>query len=462
MLDTELTKESDRLGTEAILPLLIKLSVPGIVGMVIQSLYNVVDSIYIGHLSKEALAAISLAFPVQMILIAIGAGTGVGASSLISRSLGQNRTEQANSVAEHTMLITVIYGVVVAILGFFFSDNLIRLFTNEQHLINLAVDYTRIILVSSIAIFFPVIANNILRGEGNTFVPMLTMIIGAGLNILFDPFLIFGIGIFPKLGIAGAAIATVTSRLIGGIFILWILFKGDNQIEIKFKNFEFNFGLVKKIYKVGIPAMAMPMSTSLMVAGANRIVGTYSALAVAVFGVYFRLLSFVFLTVVGLAQGYMPIVGYNYGHCRQDRMRETVKLGLIVSTIITTAGFATFQLFPKVLLQLFNDNPQLLEMGVTALKRMSLGFVVMGPALIASTTFQAIGKGFPSLVHSISKQILIVLPVMYFLGEVYGLEMLWFAVPISELLTAVGIISWMVITLRQVYTNLEEVEINQD
>lgn len=455
----ELAKKSDRLGTEPILPLLFKLSAPAIIGMATQSLYNVVDSIYIGRLSKEALAAVSLSFPVQLILIAIGVGTGVGTSSLISRLLGRDEPARATNVAEHVSLITLIYAVIVCIFGFFFSRELMSVFTDNGMLIDLSEEYIRIILMGSLALFFPMVANNILRGEGNTFAPMIMMIIGAGLNIILDPFLIFGLWIFPKLGIKGAAIATIVSRLIGGIFILYILISDKNQIKLTlegFKKFEFDFGIIKNVYKVGLPAMALQLSASVMIAGVNKIVATYDTLAIAVFGIYFRLQSFVFLPLVGLNQGYMPIVGYNYGHKKPERVKKTIQYGLLVGFTFTTIGFIIFQVFPEKLILLFNKNPELLRIGTTALKRVTLAFPVMGPALVASTTFQAIGKGVPSLAHSVLRQIVFLFPIMYVLGEMYGLTTLWFAIPIAELLAAIIVGVWLFVTMRRVLREVRQ------
>jgi putative MATE family efflux protein len=454
-----LTKKSDRLGTEAIIPLLFKLSAPAIVGMLIQSLYNIVDSIYLGRLSKEALAAVSLSFPVQMILVAIGVGTGVGTSSLISRLLGRGATDRANSVVEHVLLITLFYSIIVTIIGVFFSSNIMSIFTDNMFLINLSNSYIRIILIGSLALFFPMVVNNVLRGEGNTFVPMLTMVIGAVLNIILDPFLIFGIGIFPELGIEGAAYATIFSRAVGAIFIAFILFSDRNQIKLSwesFKKFKFDFQIIKNIYQVGFPAMALQLSASVMIAGVNMIIANYNTLAIAVFGIYFRLQSFIFLPIVGLNQGYMPIVGYNYGHNKPLRMKKTIKYGLMVSFLFTIVGFVIFQVFPRQLILLFNKNQELLEIGTVALKRVSMAFPIMGPALVASTTFQAVGKGFPSLIHSVTRQIVILLPLMYLMGEFYGLATLWLALPIAELIAALIVGVWLFVTMRDVFARMKE------
>ncbi|SJZ52943.1 MATE family efflux transporter [Selenihalanaerobacter shriftii] len=451
-----LNKKADRLGTEPIIPLLIKLSAPAVIGMLIQSLYNIIDSIYIGHLSKEALSAISLAFPIQLLLIAISVGTGVGTTSLISRLLGRQEHNRANSVAEHVTFLSVIYGIVVAIIGYFFTEDLIRIFTHDQVLIDLTTQYTRIILMGALALFVPIIGNNILRGEGNTFVPMVTMLIGAILNIILDPLLIFGIGFFPELGIEGAAYATIFARLTSGIFVWIILFSDKNQITLKLKQITFDPQIIIDVYKVGLPAMALQISASTMIAGVNKIVGSYSETAIAVFGIYFRLQSFVFLPIVGLTQGYMPIIGYNYGNNNSERMKKTIKSGAIISCIFTTVGFIIFQFFTKELILLFNKDPQLLEVGTTALKRITLAFPIMGPAIIFSTTFQAIGKGIPSLIHSTFRQILLLFPTMYLLSYLYGLDALWFAIPIAELIAAVIVTIWLVIVLHEVFKKMNE------
>ncbi|MBM7556603.1 MATE family efflux transporter [Halanaerobacter jeridensis] len=450
----ELTKKSDRLGTEKILPLLFKLSVPSIIGMMIQALYNVVDSIYIGRYSKQALSALSLSFPIQILLIAIAVGTGVGSSSLISRLLGSGQDQQADNAAEHTIAITLIYGVLFFLIGYFYSRELFQLLTNDIDLINIGSEYIRIIMLGSIAMFFPMIANNILRGEGNTFAPMLTMLIGAVINIILDPFFIFGFGFFPTLGVAGAAYATVLARFISGIFIAFILFSDNNQLKLKMKDFKFEATIIYKIYKVGLPAMMMQLLASIMILGVNWILSQYHPLAIAAMGIYFRLQSFVFMPVFGLTQGYMPIIGYNYGHNKPQRMKKTIKYGFIVAISFTTAGLVLFQIFAEELILLFNSDPQLVSIGASALKKISIAFPIIGPAIIGSTTFQAIGKGMPSLLLSFLRQIILLLPIMYFLGEFYGLSNLWYAFPISETIATIIMIFWLSLTLRKVFSKI--------
>lgn len=450
------SSSENRLGVEPILPLLIKLSIPSILSMTIQALYNVVDSIYVGRLSTEALSALSLAFPLQMILISIAVGTGVGTSSLISRLLGQGKKREASSAAEHVLLLSLFYGLIVGLVGIFFSRNLISIFTDNNTLINLGTEYIRIIFTGSIFLFVPMLSNNILRGEGNTFVPMISMLIGSIINIILDPFLIFGIGPFPALGVAGAAYATVFSRLISGIYIVYMVIHNDKDIQLDAKKFKFDFSIIKAIYQVGLPAMIMQFLASFMIGGLNIIVGSYNSYAIAVVGIYFRLQSFVFMPVFGLNQGYMPIIGYNYGHNNPDRMKEAIKYGLLVGFVITTLGFILLQVFPESLIMLFNKNPELVKIGKHALKTISLAFPVIGVAIVGSTTFQAVGKGLTSMILSFLRQIILLLPFAYILAKIGQLQLVWYAFPISESISFAIMVIWFRRVFKKVFEDMNK------
>jgi len=447
---------SQKLGTEAIIPLLMRLSIPSIIAMAIQALYNVVDSIYVGRISTDALSALSLAFPIQIILIGIGVGTGVGASSLISRRLGEKNEHAAVNAAEHSIMLSIFYGIIVAFIGFLFSEQILKIFTSEANLIKMGSEYIKIILIGSTAMFFPMISNNILRGEGNTFTPMVAMLIGSILNIILDPFLIYGLWIFPEMGVAGAATATVAARIISGIFLVYILlFSQKNELKISLKDFSFDFQIIRDIYAVGFPAMVMQFLASFMLGGMNKILAEFGSTAIAAAGIYFRLQSFIFMPVFGLNQGYMPIIGYNFGHNNPDRMKKTFKSTLLVAVIFTTTGFIIFQTVPEFLIKMFNNDPELLRIGANALKRISIAFPVIGPAIVISTTFQALGNGFPSLFFSFLRQIIVLLPVMYLLGHYFGLEYLWFAFPISEAASIIPASIWLRIKFRKVYAKMK-------
>lgn len=448
------TAKSERLGKEKIGRLLFKLSVPAIIGMFIHSLYNIIDSVYVGRLSTEALSALSLCFPVQMILIAVAVGTGVGASSLISRLLGQRKVRRASIAAEHVVFLAILYGLIVGVVGFFFSGQVVHLFTDNPELIDMARRYIRIIMIGSLAIFAPAIFNYILRGEGNTFAPMITMIIGAVLNIILDPFLIFGIGFFPRLGIEGAAYATVFSRLVSGLFITHILLSDRNEVTLRLKDFSYNWLIFRGIYQVGLPAMAGRMIMSGTLVAVNRILGTFDTTAIGVMGVIFRAQSFFLMTIFGLTQGYLPLVGYNYGHEKPERMKKTIFLGGLVAFSIGTLGLIIFQTFPEFLLRLFNEDPEFIKIGVTAVRRVSLAYIFMVLNIMGGATFQAIGRGFPSLMLNLLRQVFLLIPSFYFLGQVYGLDTTWFGFPIAEGVAFLVLLLWLSLTLKKCFSNL--------
>lgn len=447
--------KSDRLGQEKISKLLIKLSLPAIAGMIIQSLYNIIDSIYIGNLGTEYLSALSLAFPVQLIIIALGVGTGIGASSLISRLLGEGRKKRASNAAEHVFILAIVYGAVIGTIGFFLSDEIMSIFTNDPVLIDLSQRYIRIIMTGSLAIFAPATFNYILRGEGNTFLPMVTMFIGAITNIILDPLLIYGIWIFPEMGVEGAATATIIARTLGGIFITFVLFSDKNEIKFNFKLFKFDFQIIKDIFKVGIPAMVNRLMFSFAITIINGILGMYNTTAIGVMGVVFRLQSFYLMAVFGLNQGYLPLLGYNYGYKKPERMKRTVLIGWLTALTFGAIGFTVFQVFTEPLLRMFNSNPEFIEIGIPAFRKVSISYMFMALNVIGAGTFQALGKGVPSLVITFLRQALILLPSMYILARIGGLDSAWFAFPIAESIAFIVNIIWVVLLLRK---NMKEMK----
>ena len=384
-----------------------------------------------------------------MFLIAVGVGTGVGTSSLISRLLGQGDNCRANNVAEHVFFIAIIYGILGGLLGIFYSENIVRLFTDDPVLIDLSYQYINIILTGSIAIFIPATFNYILRGEGNTFVPMLTMIIGAVLNMIIDPFLIFGLGPFPQLGVAGAAYATVFSRFIGGVFIVLVLLSDKNELTLKLEDFKFDFQIIKEIYNIGIPAMANRLLFSVSIVFINLILGAFSSTAIAVMGLIFRMQSFFLMMVFGLTQGYLPIVGYNFGHNNPERMKKTILIGNAAALSFGVIGFLVFQLFPAAIIRLFNSDPELINIGVGALKKVSLSYFFMVLNIIGVATFQAVGKGMPSFAITFLRQAILLVPGMYLLGEIFGLNAVWLSFPIAESVSFVIMIIWLIVTIKK-------------
>ncbi|PAB59326.1 MATE family efflux transporter [Anaeromicrobium sediminis] len=444
------------LGVKPILPLIIKLSIPSIISMFVQALYNVVDSIFVSRISETALAALSLAFPIQLILIAMGVGTGIGTSSLISRLLGMKEYDKASNTALHVVLISFIYGTITALVGYFFVDDIVGTFTSDKILIGHAISYIQPILLGSIAVYLPTIGNNILRGEGNTFIPMVTMLIGSVLNIILDPILIFGYGPFPEMGVAGAAIATIASRIISGSFIIWVLLSNNNRVKFNIKKFNFDKDIIRKLYAVALPAITMQCMASFMISSFNYLLSDYGESAISAMGIYIRLQSFVFMPVFGLNQGYIPIMGYNYGHKHPNRMKEAMKYATLIAFTFTTIGTIIFQLFPENLILLFGNSEELLSIGTKALTTISIAFPIIGPAIIGSTTFQALGFGIPSLILSFLRQMILLLPVGYLLNKLGGLDYIWFSFPISEVISFIVMIIWLTSTLKKVFLKLEK------
>jgi putative MATE family efflux protein len=446
--------DSQRLGNEAILPLLFKLSVPGIISMTIQALYNVVDSFFVARISENALTALSIAFPVHIFLIAISVGTGVGTSSLISRFLGQNKDNDAMRVAQHVLSAALIYGIITATAGLFLPEPLVRSFSDDSEVILYGVQYIRIIMFGSVFLFVSIIASDVLRGQGNTLFPMLALMLGAVTNIILDPLMIFGIGFFPRMEVTGAALATIISKALGCVFILFLLFRGEHQVKPKISKFNIDLSIIRQVYAVGLPSMFMQFLTSFMLSGLNIIVGTYTETAMAVTGVYFRLQSFVLMPVFGLTQGYIPIIGYNYGARNVVRMKQALRYGLLISFAITATGASLFRFFPATLIGLFNPSPEMLVIGIEALSTISLGLFVVGPAIIGATTFQAIGLGLPSLALSFLRQIILLLPLAWLLGRWYGLSGVWYAFPLSEFISLTIMVLWLGRRLQKEFATL--------
>ena len=422
-----------KMATESVPKLVITMSLPPIVSMFIQSMYNVVDSIFVAKISMEALTAVSLAFPMHMLMVALFVGTGAGISSLISRKLGEGDYESASKAANHGFIINIIYSIIIAIIGIFFTDKFVSVFTKDLILQDLTVQYLRILLIFSFGNFITQAGISILQSTGNTFIPMMTQLVGAITNIILDPILIFGLLGFPKMGVTGAALATVIGQLASFALTMKVVIKDENNLNITLKNFKPDTKTFKDIFTVGLPAIIMQSLASIMVSGLNIILIAYSAAAVAVLGIYFKLQSFVFMPIFGLCQGFRPIMGYNYGAKNKTRVLETYKTAIIISASIMFAGTLIFQIFPKHLLMLFDSNNEMMKIGIKALRIISLTFVPAAFGITISTTFQAFGKGVISLAISFLRQIVVLLPSAFILSEFFGLDAIWYSFLISEL-----------------------------
>ena len=436
----------NKMGVKPMLPLLLGMSLPAMFSMMIQALYNVVDSIFVAQFSPNALQAVSLAYPLQLVLISFGVGTALGVNSLIARRLGAKNFEEANAAATTGLVLAVINWVVFLVVGLVFSKPFISIFTGDATVIEYGYQYLTIVLCASFGMMQSVMGEKILQATGNMIFPMLTQLLGAIVNIALDPLLIFGVGFFPRLGVVGAAVATVIGQFCSMAFVLIILFTKKHDVKISFKGFKLQKTTLKNIYTVGFPAIIMQCIGSVMVSGINAIVSIadvaaeYSAAYINAFGIYFKLQSFVFMPVFGLNQGVSPIIGYNYGARNKKRLYSAFNMGVLIAAGIMAAGTLLFELAPAWLLSLFESdaaadaasNALLAEVGVPVLRTISLSFILAACGIMFSTLFQAVGKGFYSMTMSVCRQLVVLLPVAFVLSKI-NLTVMWYAFPIAEL-----------------------------
>jgi putative MATE family efflux protein len=429
--------QENKMGIMPINKLLITMSLPMMISMLVQACYNIVDSIFVAQINENALTAVSLAFPVQNLMIAVATGTGVGVNALLSRSLGEKDSVKVNKAASNGVFIQFISFLVFAILGLIFSKIFFEVQTDIGQIIDYGYSYLSICTIGSFGLFGEVIFERILQSTGKTFYTMITQGTGAIINIIFDPILIFGLFGFPKMGIAGAALATITGQIVAMLLAVYFNITKNHEVEYKIRGFRPDKQIIGKIFSVGIPSIFMISIGSVMIFVMNKILIAFTATATAVFGVYFRLQSFVFMPVFGLNNGMIPIVAYNYGAQKKQRIIMTIKYSVGYAMGIMLVGFVLFQVFPTQLLAMFNASNEMQSIGVYALRIISINFLFVGFCIIASSVFQALGNGILSLIISVARQLLVLLPAAFILAKLGGLNTVWWSFPISELASVV-------------------------
>ena len=429
--------QENKMGVLPVGKLLAGMAVPMMISMLVQALYNIVDSVFVSRLSENAFNAVGLAFPLQSLMIAVGAGTAVGINALLSRSLGEKKQEMADRAAgAGIFLLPICSYLVFAFIGLFLS----RPFFVAQakavpEIVEYGVQYTRICLGLSVGIFSQFCFERLLQSTGRTSLAMCTQLLGAIINIVMDPILIFGLCGAPRMGVAGAAVATVVGQIVAAIVGLIVNIKCNHDIHIHRKNIRWDPIVAKEIYRVGIPSIIMQSISSVMTFGMNKILFVFTPTATAVFGAYFKIQSFVFMPIFGLNNGMVPIISYNYGAAQMDRVKKTVKLTIATAICIMLCGLAAFQLIPSTLLSFFNASPEMLEIGDTALRIISLHFPLAGFAIIAGSVCQAIGNPFYSLIVSVCRQLLVLLPVAWLLAQTGRLDLVWLAFLAAEIVS---------------------------
>ena len=414
--------------------LVISMSLPIIISMVIQALYNIVDSIFVAKISSDALTAVSLCYPVQTIIVAIACGTAVGFNTLLARYLGEKKFDYANNTMMHGILLGFLNGLVFLVLGFLFSNTFLSWFTRDAQILGLANTYIRICTMFSFSVFVQIIFERIMQATGNAIYNMVMQGAGAIINIILDPILIFGWFGLPRMGVTGAAIATVIGQFCGMMIGYWITKKKIDTLEIKGSNFRFSTDILARIYKVGVPAILMQSVLSFMTVFMNMILAPISAMAISAFSVYYKLQNFLNMAVLGITNALIPIVAYNNGAKRKDRARDAIQFSLLLSIGIMFIGTIIFQLFPKQLLSMFSANDEMYAFGIPALKIISLSFVFAGISMVLCAAFQALNKANTSLVITLARQLVILIPLTYGLMKCFGINVGWYAFVVTEIL----------------------------
>lgn len=434
---SEQVRQENKMGIMPIPKLLITMSLPMIASMLVQALYNVVDSMFVAQLNENALTAVSLAFPIQNLMIAVAAGTGVGINALLSKSLGEKQYNTANAIARNGILLGVLSSLIFSIAGIFGSRLFFEMQTEDVQIIEYGTQYMSVITIASIGIFMQITFERLMQSTGKTIFNMITQGLGAIINIILDPILIFGWFGLPKMGVFGAAVATVIGQIIAAILGIFFNWKYNREVHVTFKGFKPCGKTIGNIYKIGVPSIIMQSIGSLTTFGMNNILLMFSSTAATVFGVYFKLQSFIFMPVFGLTNGMIPIVAYNYGARNKKRIYQTMKLSAVIAVSIMLVGVAIFQTVPKTLLGLFEASDHMLAIGVPALRTISLSFIFAGFCIVSSSVFQALGNGVYSMIMSFARQIIVILPVAFIFAKLFGLDAVWYSYPIAEIVSVV-------------------------
>ncbi len=448
----------NKMGVMPVNKLLLSMSVPMMFSMLVQALYNIVDSIFVARISEDALTAVSLAFPLQSLIIALAGGTCVGLNAVLSKALGEKNFEKVNKSATNAIFLMVLNIIVFFLVGLFAVKPFYTSQTADVEIVTYGVQYLSIVLMCSFGIFFQFVFDKMLQSTGNTFYTMITQMVGAIINIVLDPILIFGLFGMPKMGVIGAAIATVAGQIIAAIVSLIFNLIKNKEINMSFKDFKPDMDIIKQIYKVGVPSIIMQSIGSIMTYGMNQILIAFSTTATAVFGVYFKLQSFIFMPIFGLNNGMVPIVAYNYGAQKRKRLLKTVKLSVIYAVGIMTVGVLLFQLIPDKLFMLFDASDQMLEMGVPALRIISVHFPLAGICIVCGSLFQALGNAVYSMINSICRQIVVLLPAAYLLAQLGNVNYVWWSLPIAELMSLTMTMIFLVKINKDIISKIGDVE----
>lgn len=434
----------DKIKNNSIIKLIFKMSIPSVISMLISALYNIVDSIFVAQLGEEALRAVSIAFPIQTLIIAVSVGTGVGVSTLIARKIGERDLDYASEVANYSITLGAIIGLFFAFVALFLVEPFFALFTDNPVVLEGGITYTKIVTFFSFAMAIILIIEKTMQGTGNMIHPMYIVFTGAIINLILDPILIFGLLGAPALGIKGAAIATVTGQIIAMIFAIILLYKSKrHNLKMKAPVLKLKAEIIRNIMSVGLPAILMQALASFLVLILNGLVSGYSESAVSVLGIYFRLIQFVFMPVYGITQGIRPIQAYFYGAGNEDKLKDTFKKSNILTSILMLTGTLVFFVFSPLIMKAFNPTDEMYVMGIQSLRIISTCFIFAGVNIMYSTLFQAIGEGKLSFMVSFLRELIIIVPLALLFGKFFGLTGIWVTFTITEFLTVIITHYWL-------------------
>lgn len=450
--------QENKMGIMPVNKLLLNMSLPMMASMLVQALYNIVDSIFVAKLSENALTAVSLAFPIQTLMIALGTGTGVGVNALLAKQLGEKNYKRVNKTAMNGILLAFLSYLVFVIVGLvgvrpFYASQVTGA---DTEILTMGVEYLSIVCIASFGLYTQLIGEKLLQATGKTVYSMLSQGLGAIINIILDPILIFGMFGMPKMGVAGAALATVIGQVAGGILAMYYNLAKNKEITFSWKNLKPDMDTIGKIYKVGLPSIIMQSIGSVMTYCMNLILIGFTSTATAVFGVYFKLQSFFFMPVLGLNNGLVPIVAYNYGAGKRSRMIKVAKYSYIYAFGLMFLGFLAFQIIPETLLGLFEASPEMIEIGVPALRIIGVHFLIAWYCIITGSIFQALGNGVYSMIVSVARQLVVLIPAAFILAKLGGLQAVWWAFPIAELMSLMMSTIFLISIYKKVIKNIPD------
>ena len=426
----------NKMGVMPVKKLLVSMSLPMMASMLVQALYNIVDSIFVARISENALTAVSMAFPLQTLMIALAGGTCVGINAILSKALGEKDFARADSTAVNGIFLALLSYLLFLVIGLTVVTPFYHSQTEDAEIIAYGEQYLTIVLTFSFGIFGQFIFERLLISTGRTMLTMITQGTGAIINLILDPILIFGLLGMPKLGIRGAAIATVIGQIVAGILACVMNFKKNTEIHIRLKGFRPDAALIGQIYRIGVPSIIMQSIGSVMVYIMNKVLISFSSTAVAVFGVYFKLQSFIFMPIFGMNNGLIPIIAYNYGAGKRERMMNTWRFAWVLSTVIMLFGVVAFEVFPAPLLEIFDASEEMMSIGKVALRVIGVHFPVAAYCIVTGSMFQALGMSVYSMITSIMRQVVVLIPAAILLAQLGSVDYVWWSLPIAEIMSA--------------------------